>query len=131
MTTNTAVWMIIGGMEVGPGQCKESVSKTERTYDCRVREDSLKVGDRVFVYMPATKQCNNHKLVQLFYGPYRVVEKHTGNVLVRPVDKPDSNPMIVSLSRVRVCPTEVSDVFWSDGRESETDEETLTWTSRL
>ena len=50
---------------------------------------------------------------------------------VRPVDKPDSDPMRVSLSRVRVCPTEVSDVFWSDGRESDTDERDLTWTSRL
>ena len=42
---------------------KRAQAKQKRTYDRRAREDSLKVGDRVFVYMPATKQCSNHKLV--------------------------------------------------------------------
>ena len=44
------------------------------------------------IIMPTAKQSPNYKLAWLFYGPYRIVEKHVGNVSVWPVNQPDVLP---------------------------------------
>ena len=45
-------------------------------------------------------------------GPYRLVEVGANTAKVCPVDKPESEPILVSLDRLRRCPDEVGDEFW-------------------
>lgn len=92
--------------------------RQKKAYDIHTKEDDLEVGDRVFVYMPAQKQCVNHKLVRPFHGPYRIVEKHPSNVTVRPIDQPKEAPIRVSLSQVRKCPSQIPNEFWPNRKRT-------------
>ena len=49
-------------------------SARRSTNDCRTRLPRFKVGDRVFIYMPAAKACKAYKFARPFYGPYRIVD---------------------------------------------------------
>ena len=69
--------------------------------------------------MPLAKQRQSHKFARPFHRPYRVVEKHQGNISTRPINQPHVPSIRVSLSRVRLCPTQIPDVFWTaKGRNS-------------
>ena len=91
--------------------CKAQ-SQQKKQHDRSSRPADFKVGDRVFVYMPAAKSTKAHKFARPFYGPYRVVETCTNGVEVRPVDAPQTTPIRVALNRVRFCPTQLADEFW-------------------
>ena len=56
-----------------------------------------------FFYMPAAKSGKPYKLARAFNGLYRVVEVDENGLLVRPVNKPQENPIRVALNRVRYC----------------------------
>ena len=51
-----------------------------------------------------------------FHGPYRLQEVGTNTDRICPVDIPQSEPILVSLDRLRRCPEEVGDEFWPPGR---------------
>ena len=70
------------------------------------------MGDRVFVYMPAAKACKAYKFARPFYGPYRIVEQSETGVVVRPVDRPQADPIRVAYNRIRHCADSIPDVFW-------------------
>ena len=65
------------------------------------------VGDRVFVFMPASTTGQMRKLACPFKGPYRVVATHPNGVEVLPVDKPRASVLRVALNRIRRCPKEI------------------------
>ena len=44
--------------------------------------------------------------------PYSILEDQTNCLLVRPVDKPDSQAILVSMDRVTQCPKELPDISW-------------------
>ena len=46
----------------------------KKQYDCKARLAEFKVGDRVFVYMPAVKACKVYKFARPIHGPYHIVE---------------------------------------------------------
>ena len=58
------------------------------------------------------------KLVRPFHGPYRVLSVTPTNAEVRLVDQPGADAIFVSLSRVRPCYPEISDVSWSGSNKS-------------
>ena len=63
--------------------------------------------------MPYEDQGKNRKMALPYHGPYRIKEVRPNNcVLVRPVDKPDDQPIFVSMDRIVSCPKELSDVSW-------------------
>ena len=72
----------------------------------------MKVGDRVMVHMPGSIKGKAWKLVRPFHGPYRVLSVTPTNAEVQLVDRPGADAIFVSLSRVRPCYLEISDVSW-------------------
>ena len=68
----------------------------KKFHDCHSRMTSCRVGDRVFVLMPAAKAGKAHKFARPFHGPYRVLEVTTNNA-----------PIFVALERIRHCPEEI------------------------
>ena len=81
-------------------------------YDRKTRSPKFKVGDRVFVYMPAAKACKAYKFARPFYGPYRIIEQSQTGVVVRPVDKPQADSIRVAYNRIRHCADSIPDMFW-------------------
>ena len=88
--------------------------KHQKTYyDKKAKKPQHVVGGRVMVYMPYEDQGKNRKMALPYHGPYRIIEVRPNNcVLVRPVDKPDDQPIFVSMDRIVSCPKELSDVSW-------------------
>ena len=66
------------------------------------------------VYMPKEVQGKDYKLTLPYHVPYRILEAQTNCLLVRPVDKPDMQAILVSMDRVICiwCPKELSDTSW-------------------
>ena len=57
-------------------------------------------------------QGKDYKLTLPYHVPYRILETQTNCLLVRPVDKPDMQAILVSMDRVIRCPKELSDTSW-------------------
>ena len=97
-------------------QAKQNVCKAQtkqkKYYDHRSKEIDFKVGERVMVYMPQEAQGKNHKLALPYHGPYRILEVQTNCLLLRPVDKPDMQAILVSMDRVTRCPKELPNTSW-------------------
>ena len=55
------------------------------------------VGGRVMVYMPSEDRRKKRKLVLPYHGPNRILEVWSKTVLVRPVDVPDTQLILVSI----------------------------------
>ena len=93
-------------------------AKQKQQYDKHTKESPVKVGDRVMVHMPGSVKGKAWKLVRPFHGPYRVLSVTPTNAEVRLVDQPGADAIFVSLSRVRPCYSEISDVSWSGSSKS-------------
>ena len=59
-----------------------------------------------------TSTLGNRKLALPYHGPYCVIEVWGNGVSVRPVDKPEAQPILVNVDRVTPCPAELPDVSW-------------------
>ena len=59
-------------------------------YDKQSKPPRFKVGDRVFVYIPAAKATKAYKFARPFHGPYRIIEQSDTGVVVRQIDKPQA-----------------------------------------
>lgn len=90
---------------------REHVLKAQRHqkkfHDRHSRMTSCRVGDRIFVLMPAAKAGKAHKFARPFHRPYCVLEVTTNNARVVPVSKPEDAPIFVALKRIRHCPEEI------------------------
>ena len=87
----------------------QSQKKQKTQYDRKTRLRKHCVGDRVFVHMPGEVQGKAWKFSRPFHGPYRILELTPTNASVRLVDRPQDQPIFVSLDRIRRCPTELSE----------------------
>ena len=91
----------------------EQAQKYQKSqHDKHAKDPNFKLGDRVFVHMPAEKRGKAYKFARTFHGPYRVVELLENGVRVVPVDKPQESPIRVALNRVRCCPVQLPNEFW-------------------
>ena len=107
MTTRmSAVW------EAARAQVKKAQSRQKQQYDQNAAPREIAAGERVFVYMPAAKSGPAWKLARPFHGPFRVTRAMEGSVEVVPIDRPQEQPIRVSLQRVRRCPIEIEDQFY-------------------
>ena len=98
--------------ELAQGNIKKAQKHQKKYYDQQSRTIDFSPGDRVFVYMPSARSGPAWKLSRPFHGPYRVVNVKENGVEVRPVDRPQSDLIRVSLNRVRKCPAELGDEFY-------------------
>ena len=70
------------GWKLARDNIKKAQQCQKKHYDRRTRLPRFKVGDRVFVYMPAAKACKAYKFARPFYGPYRIVgQSETGGCM--------------------------------------------------
>ena len=81
-------------------------------YDRDTKKAPFRTGERVFLFKPAEQTRTRRKFARPFHGPYQLVEVDTNTAKIRPVDKPESEPILVSLGHLRRCPEEVEDRFW-------------------
>ncbi len=99
---------------------RKNISKARKhqrdQYDKRAREHHYKPGERVMVYMPQEKTGKKRKLGLPYHGPYRVLEVHPNGLSVRPVDKPEENPILVNVDHVTSYPGELADESWLGNR---------------
>ena len=87
--------------------------KRQKTaYDRKSRELPFREGERVFLYKPAEKTGEARKFARPFHGPYRVLEMGTNTAKICRVDRPEEEPLLVSLDRLRRCPEEIGEGFW-------------------
>ena len=88
-----------------------------KLYDRQMRPPQFSIGDRA-----AAKACEAYKFARPFYGPYQIIEQNELGVTVRPVDKPQAEPIRVAYDRIWRCANDIPDKFWptsvrSRGRE--------------
>ena len=98
--------------ELAKNNNKKAQSNQKALYDHQTKSPQFSVGDRVFIYVPAAKACKAYKFARPFYGPYRIIEQNKLGVVVRPVDKPQSEPIRVAYGRIRRFPDEILNKFW-------------------
>ena len=106
-----------GAWEVARACIKKSQKKQKNYYDRKARTPGFSVGDRVFLFKPAEKSGEKRKLSRPYHGPYRVVNITTNNASLCRVDKPQDEPILVALGRLRRCPEEIEDEFWPPDRD--------------
>ena len=90
---------------------KWSQKRQEVVYDKKNKVVIKKKGDRVFLFMPAAESGKAHKFARQFHGPYQILEVTTNDAKIRPVGKPQGEPILVTLDQLRKCPSEVTDDF--------------------
>lgn len=94
-------------------KCIGKAQKRQKsTYDRTSRPPNFAVGERVILLKPSEKTGEARKLARPFHGPYRVTELSSTNAYIRRVDRPQDDPVFVSLQRLRRCPDEIPDEFW-------------------
>ena len=94
---------------------QQAQSKQKQYYDDGT-QTIFKAGNRAFLYKPAARRGNAYKFAHPYHGPYRILEVTSNNAKIRPVDKPQNEPILVALSRLRKCPEKIGDKF-SSSRE--------------
>ena len=98
---------------------RQSIGHAQRRqkdmYDKNART-TFREGERVFLLKPAEKTGETRKFSRPFHGPYRVVEMRPNTATIRRVDRPQEEPILVSLDRLRRCPQEIGEGFWPPNR---------------
>ena len=104
--------------------------KQKKQFDQKAKDVKYVPGDRVMVYMPHEDTGKLRKLALPHHGPYRVLEVLPNGLSLRPVDRPEEQPILVNRDRVTKCPTELPDVSWlgKKKRKSQKNDEQKTTT---
>ena len=92
---------------VGKAQKRQKVS-----YDKHTRPPNFAVGERVFLLKPAEMTGASRKFARPFHGPYRITDMQANDAYIRRVDRPQEEPILVALQRLRRCSDEIPDEFW-------------------
>ena len=91
-------------------KCVVQAHQRQKThYDPKSTVVPFRASERVFLYKPVEKTGEARKLARLFHGPYRVIQLDKNTATIRHVDRPEKDPLLVSIDRLRCCPTESSD----------------------
>ena len=86
-------------------ECETKAQRHQKTaYDKGTRDPRFREGERVFLYKPAEKTGESRKLSRPFHGPYRLLDVGPNTARISRVDRPEDDPLLVSVSRLRRCP---------------------------
>lgn len=78
-----------------------AAAKQSRLRDKVAKSKSFELGQKVYLYIPATNQSTGRAFAKKFHGPYRVIEKHSDlNYTIQDCDKPFSKRMKVHVDRI-------------------------------
>ena len=81
-------------------------------YDKKATDVPFRSGERVFLYKPAEKTGEARKLARPFHGPYRISEMDNNTATIFRVDRPEQEPLLVAIDRLRRCPEQLGPEFW-------------------
>ena len=98
--------------EIARAEIGKAQRHQKEQYDKKAKPVQYREGARVMVYMPQETTTKDRKLALPYHGPYRILEVRSNCLLVRPVDKPSQEPILVSMDRVVQCADELPDVSW-------------------
>ena len=98
--------------ELAQLQITRTQKKQKTAYDRGTSGKPFQSGERVFLFKPAEQTGARRKFARPFHGPYRLLEVSSNTARICPVDQPGSEPLLVALSRLRLCPEEIADEFW-------------------
>ena len=91
-------------------------------YDKKATDVPFRSGERVFLYKLAEKTGEARKLARPFHGPYRISEMDNNTATIFRVDRPEQEPLLVAIDRLRRCPRAAwSRVFASEQTPSQED----------
>ena len=90
-------------------QVEKAQHKQKKQHDRHSRDPGFKVGERVFVYMPAELRGKAYKFARPFRGPYHILRLFENGAEVRLIEKPKADSIRVALNRARRCPSEIPD----------------------
>ena len=103
-------------MSTAWGLARTCIGKAQRrqkaNYDKKSTKMPFRPGERVFLYKPAEKAGEARKLARPFHGPYRLSEMDVNTATLTRVDKPQEEPLVVAIDRLRRCPDEIGTEFW-------------------
>ena len=103
--------------ELAASCIRKAQDKYKRSYDRRVREVTMRVGDWVLVCFPQDESGRWRKLSRPWHGPYRIVDKSDPDVTCVKVYHPQDSPIHVHQSRVCRCPAEFpAGYYWYGGK---------------
>ena len=83
--------------DLAQNNIKRAQKHQKAYYDKQSKPPRFKVGDRVFVYMPAAKATKAYKFARSFHGLYRIIEQSDTGVVVSLIDKQQAEPIRVAL----------------------------------
>ena len=99
--------------------------KQKDYYNKWQRPPRFGVGDQVFLFKPAEKTGEARKLAQPYHGQYRVIELDTNTARVHRTDRPQDEPILVALDRLRRCPMEIGDDCWPPQKKGKRPKKTM------
>lgn len=103
--------------ELAASCIRKAQAKYKRSYDRRVREVTMRVGDWVLVRFPQDESGRWRKLSRPWHGPYRIVDKSDPDVTCVKVYHPQDSPIHVHQSWVCRCPAEFpAGYYWYGGK---------------
>lgn len=83
-------------------QLRKAHQKQKKQYDHAIAGDSLEVGDRVWLFVPAIKKGSTKKLASRWKGPFTIVDK-TSPVCYRIQLWKQGKTMVVHRNRLKLC----------------------------
>lgn len=72
--------------------------------------------------MPQAEQGKNRKMTLPYHDPYRIVDVQSNCLLLRLVDMPNAEPLLVNMNRAVRCADELLDESWLGPRRKRVDE---------
>ena len=131
--------VILSTFDCAREQIEKAQQKQKRQHDKHSKDPGFKVGDRVFVYMPASRCGESYKFSKPFKGPFCITSVYNNGADLKSIAKPRSKPIRVAFNRIRRCPKEMqnsedirSDTEDADDFEEENNEsEVPSWSGRL
>ena len=103
--------VMIQEMNTAWDQARATISKAQkqqkRQHDKMAKNPTFKVGEQVFLSLPAMKTWPWRKLARPFKGPYQIQKLYPNGADISPVGGSQRRSLRVALNRLRRCPEEL------------------------
>ena len=86
---------------------KKAQARQKKQHDKHVRNADFRLGERVYVFMPALKSGPTRKLALPYKGPYRITEMMENGAKLQLIGHPQAQIIRVALNRLRRSPEPV------------------------
>ena len=94
--------------ELARANVKKAQRRQKAQHDKHSRKPPFKVGDRVFLFMPAIRSGKAYKFACPYKGPYRILQLYPNGAELKLIERPHDPGIRVALNRLRCCPKEIA-----------------------